>query len=489
MDMRIIIFGIFVLYTTSKLAESTDSIFVSKSPSVHKVSEGDDLHIPCSVNKTYDIDVYWVKNDTTTSFIQNGTTLTLMNITRSMSGDYICYSQNLTSDYNATEVEVVKVDVLYPAEIVEFNISKKVVNESSYFDVRCQFDGNPTPNFIIWNIKDKPHIFSEGIFPVTDHVQARCEDQGLWECTGRNSLNPRNVTRSGNVTVFCAPHPKYDYMKQSDYRVKRQLGSPCFFKMRNYANPPANYTWSKNGVVFPPEAHIDVTSGNLGASILSIDNIQVEDFGTYSLNMSNAYGWNNQNYQLIPVGPPERPRSLSYSNLTYNSVKLHWVSGFDGGSQQHFVVIRFVDGDYVEFSSKIYERTSTTHGEGEHYEYELTDLEPGTYYLLLIQANNDQGYLAVRSDEEVSFTTFVAPWQTTTAFPYFDNCCTVGLIVGASFGGAGLLCAIIGIVLIVVVRNRRKAYSMLTTEKMPHNHTAPPRQLCITPDMTKANIY
>ena len=90
-----------------------------------------------------------------------------------------------------------------PAEIVEFKISEKVVNETNYFDVKCKFDGNPIPSWIIWNIKDKPHIFVEASTTVTDHVQARCEDQGLWECTGRNALNPRNVTRSGNVTVFC----------------------------------------------------------------------------------------------------------------------------------------------------------------------------------------------------------------------------------------------------------------------------------------------
>ena len=79
---------------------------------MRQILEGKDLYIDCSVKKTDDVAVFWVKNDTNTSFIQNGTTLTFVNITRNMSGNYICYSQNLTSDANATEVEVVKVDVL-----------------------------------------------------------------------------------------------------------------------------------------------------------------------------------------------------------------------------------------------------------------------------------------------------------------------------------------------------------------------------------------
>ena len=58
-----------------------------------------------------------------------------------------------------------------------------------------------------------------------------------------------------------------------------------------------------------------------------------------------------------------------------------------------------------QFSPNITEKSTTTYGVGEHYEYELTNLEPNTFYLLYIQADNNQGYGAVRSDEEASFNT------------------------------------------------------------------------------------
>ena len=90
-----------------------------------------------------------------------------------------------------------------PAEIVEFKISKNVIKERNYFDVKCKFDGNPIPSWVIGKSKDKPRTVVEGSTTVDARVQARCEDQGLWECTGRNSLNTKKVTRSGNVTVFC----------------------------------------------------------------------------------------------------------------------------------------------------------------------------------------------------------------------------------------------------------------------------------------------
>ena len=107
---------------------------------MHKVLEGDYLQIHCSVNETDDVDVYWVKNDTTTGFIQNGTTLALVNITRKMSGDYICYSQNLASDNNATEVEVIKVDVLC-----------EYINKSTY--KHCSYSGS-TFLFVIHKTKN-----------------------------------------------------------------------------------------------------------------------------------------------------------------------------------------------------------------------------------------------------------------------------------------------------------------------------------------------
>ena len=56
----------------------------------------------------------------------------------------------------------------------------------------------------------------------------------------------------------------------------------------------------------------------------------------------------NINFKFVLSGPPERPTSLSYTDVTYNSAKIHWVSAFNGGTQQYFVVIRFVDGEYVQ---------------------------------------------------------------------------------------------------------------------------------------------
>ena len=77
--------------------------------------EGKNLLIVCDANQTSDVEIFWLKNDTGSTFRQNGTYLTFVSISRTSAGEYVCYSYNLTADneteLNATEVEVVEVDV------------------------------------------------------------------------------------------------------------------------------------------------------------------------------------------------------------------------------------------------------------------------------------------------------------------------------------------------------------------------------------------
>ena len=99
-------------------ATSLFSLPVSKEhkPPVHKVIEGDNLLLVCDATPTAEIEIFWLKNDTKSSFRQNGTELKFININRQSAGDYVCYSFNLTAENeteaNATVVEVLNVDVL-----------------------------------------------------------------------------------------------------------------------------------------------------------------------------------------------------------------------------------------------------------------------------------------------------------------------------------------------------------------------------------------
>ena len=73
-----------------------------------KVAEGKDLDITCNATRSAGGIVYWTKNETKSTFRQNGTILRFVNIRRGASGDYICHLQ---TDHNITTVKVIKVDV------------------------------------------------------------------------------------------------------------------------------------------------------------------------------------------------------------------------------------------------------------------------------------------------------------------------------------------------------------------------------------------
>ena len=83
-------------------------------PQVRKVQEGNNLTISCNVTHSLDMAVFWKKNDSQVSFYENGTDLQLNKINRSESGDYICFSYNLTyeTEANASVLAIFFVDVL-----------------------------------------------------------------------------------------------------------------------------------------------------------------------------------------------------------------------------------------------------------------------------------------------------------------------------------------------------------------------------------------
>ena len=50
------------------------------------------------------------------------------------------------------------------------------------------------------------------------------------------------------------------------------------------------------------------------------------------------------------TGRPQKPTDLWFSDLTFNSVVIHWTSGYDGGSQQEFMVMKWLEepGVYIQ---------------------------------------------------------------------------------------------------------------------------------------------
>ena len=94
-----------------------------------------------------------------------------------------------------------------------------------------------------------------------------------------------------------APHPNYKEMEDK-YNVTGALGQTATLVMANFGDPKPKYTWTYSDSAVPLSKHTDL--GFL--SILYITNLQLSDFGKYTLNMSNDFGSYVANYELIPFG-------------------------------------------------------------------------------------------------------------------------------------------------------------------------------------------
>ncbi|XP_053372875.1 hemicentin-1-like [Mercenaria mercenaria] len=376
----------------------------------YKILEGDNLLVICNVTDSPDTDVFWTKNDTKMSFMQQGKRLEILNIKRSYSGDYICHALNTTfpvPDYNETDVnktiDVINVDVQYPAEVDFFGIGPYELLENSTFTVTCDMQANPQPTWTIRNrdtgleLMSAAHISARStIGPVT----ARCEHMGYWECTGKNSLSHGvNASKGHNLTVFCPPRPQFQH---NQYLIQTTVGKYTEMKMYLQAYPIAIYTWSKDDGTDISKSVTQEDFAN--ETTLTFSMISVPDFGNYTLKMQNEYGIYYAHYQVVANGPPERPTNFHSSDITYNSVKLQWTSGFDMGSKQHFIVMKLIGNQFIQISNWVYDN-STNHGINQNWTYVLTGLVSDTYYNLTVVSENDRGFMSSFAKPSISFKT------------------------------------------------------------------------------------
>ena len=118
-------------------------------------------------------------------------------------------------------------------------------------------------------------------------------------------------------------------------------------------------------------------------SILTVAEVEMQDYGPYGCEASNIWGSSNHQVILSVTSKPDSPTRLEVISTTYNSVILAWQPGFDGGFQQYYRIrwdraategFQFVD---------VYPHHAT--------QYEVTNLMMDTRYTFSIMAFNKLG--------------------------------------------------------------------------------------------------
>ncbi|KAH3700747.1 hypothetical protein DPMN_075726 [Dreissena polymorpha] len=406
--------------------------------------EGDNLIVRCNATVLPDIEVYWAKNDSRHPFRQNGTDLLIFNIDRTYSGQYVCYALNMTDApyFNATganiTIDVITVDVEYPAEIDRFNLGPTIIMENATFSIGCNFQAHPDPTWTIMNLNTGQAMMSATVSgdATLQSPSARCEDMGLWVCTGYNRLSHgKNVTRGANLTVLCPPRPVWG----QSFSFEGSVGQPATVTLNFTSYPRPKRIWSRPDGQ-PMRVAISDWPDRTELVWDHWNPVKVSDFGNYTIMLQNEYGTYTATMQLTANGFPETPRDVHIYNVTDQSVTVRWTSGFDMGSQQHFIVMRLYNGNtFSSLTSYIYDN-STTHGINQTWTHVVNGLNENTFYNISVVAENQRGYRGF--SQPITFTTQASPKNFDPLHPVSPGV-VVGVVVGSVIVVLGICAALV----------------------------------------------
>ncbi|XP_052809082.1 hemicentin-1-like isoform X2 [Mya arenaria] len=284
------------------ITENSLSVIRGKSVTVACVSIGKPAPSYSSWNGTSQVWTFTANSDTSRTCVASNT----LNPT-----GYNDESKSVSGTLN--------IKVLYGASITDFAITNLegrddvVLVEGSRASFRCTVDSNPGSYIEILkdgrSLKHKSNAQS-----LTLAIEkSKCEDDGIYMCTGRNVYDPAPAMKTLPVFVKCSPRASTD--SPSVYHVTSVTDVPASltFNLVAYPRPDrSDFEWEKQVVTgngwevihITQNVEIVVSVDRLQTSIL-FTSVQEVDFGYYRVNVSNELGRTSEVFhlQLQESGP------------------------------------------------------------------------------------------------------------------------------------------------------------------------------------------
>ena len=96
--------------------------------------EGDSVNISCHVEDSPSLNIWWTREETNSTFHQDGDVLRFDVVNRTDAGVYLCVAQNSTADDNSTSV-VDGVDLDIECKVLLFKVGQNII---CLFKLICQ---------------------------------------------------------------------------------------------------------------------------------------------------------------------------------------------------------------------------------------------------------------------------------------------------------------------------------------------------------------
>ncbi|KAJ8307736.1 hypothetical protein KUTeg_014707 [Tegillarca granosa] len=284
------------------------------------------------------------------------------------------------------------------------------------------------------------------------NIKVNCLDTGKYICTASNGIG-NTVINETDLFVRCSPRidKRYDQNNVTEIRIKDGQGLKISASYLAY--PIANVTWvfshqnSSDNTTKPlhhDEDDINIVNKSYiywQTSELTKPIMTEDDFGTYTVTFQNDLSSASSVFYVNAARAPAPPLFVSSECLKDLTVNVSWMPGFNGGSEQTFVIQyrQSSENNFMIWTNKLQDQTINI-------TENVKGLTNGVEYAFRVVAVNNYG--ETPSDEDSCKT--AKPTST-------DSSPLVLQIVGGTLGTLTGVAAVITLLLLLRRRKQTKA--------------------------------
>uniref|UniRef100_A0A8C2GD70 Neural cell adhesion molecule 1b n=1 Tax=Cyprinus carpio TaxID=7962 RepID=A0A8C2GD70_CYPCA len=241
------------------------------------------------------------------SFNEDGSEMTILDVTKLDEGDYTCIAKNKAGE---SEQELsLKVFVQPKITYLE---SQTTTEMDEQVTLTCEATGDPTPT-ITWSFGTR--VFTEGEQGPDGDVLVRSDarvssltlkyaqytDAGEYLCTARNAI--------GETAQPVYLEVRYAPKILGSVTVYTWEGNPANISCEVLAHPSdVSITWQRDGFQLPNANTSNIKIYNTpSASYLEVNPESQSDFGNYNCTASNEIGTESKEFIVIPADVPSAP--------------------------------------------------------------------------------------------------------------------------------------------------------------------------------------